>query len=211
MDVEALYPSIEISRSAEIVGEIVRESSVKIENVDFETATRFIASNASQAQINDWGMGRYIPRRRHKTGVRPGATTKELGKRRKYTREGEEIESTSKWVVSRREMSLEEKNRVVAKVIELGIRTTFRNHLYQWGGQTHVQREGGPIGLKLTGVVAKMRMIRWMKKFNSLTQVNNIRTYLNIIFVDDHSWAGRALRRGVRWDPEGKNMKWEKK
>ena len=62
-------------------------------------------------------------------------------------------------------MNREEKDKVVAKVIEIGLRKTFKNHVYQWGGQFFVQREGGPIGLKLTGVVAKIRMIEWMKTF----------------------------------------------
>ena len=76
------------------------------------------------------------------------------------------------------------------------------------GGKFYVQREGGPIGLKLTGVVAKMRMIRWMKKFNNLLLENRIRTYLNSVYVDDQSWAGRALREGVRWDKKKREMRW---
>ena len=50
-------------------------------------------------------------------------------------------------MVVRKNMTDKEKRRVVAKVVEIGIRTTFRNHLYQWGGEFYVQREGGPIGL----------------------------------------------------------------
>ena len=97
----------------------------------------------------------------------------------------------------------------MSKVIEIGIRTTFRNHVYQWGGEFYVQREGGPIGLKLTGVVAKLRMIRWMGKFNNLVRENKIKSYMNIVFVDDQSWAGRAIRRGTRWDREAKEMRWK--
>ena len=71
-----------------------------------------------------------------------------------------------------------------------------------------MQREGGPIGLKLTGVVAQMRMIRWMGRFNDLLVQNRIRTYLNSVYVDDQSWAGRALRKGVRWDTREREMRW---
>ena len=81
-------------------------------------------------------------------------------------------------------MSSEEKKKVVSKVVEIGIRTTFRNHVYQWGGNFHVQKEGGPIGLKLAGIVAKLRMIDWMKKFNVMLRENRIRTYLNIVYLD---------------------------
>ena len=53
-----------------------------------------------------------------------------------------------------------------------------------------------------------MRMIRWMKKFNNLLLENRIRTYLNSVYVDDQSWAGRALREGVRWDKKKREMRW---
>ena len=56
--------------------------------VDFQTAVRFIASHSSQTEVVRWGMGSIVPKRRHKTGVRPGATTEELRKRRKYDRDG---------------------------------------------------------------------------------------------------------------------------
>ena len=135
MDVEALYPSIQVNRSTRIVGEMVEESKLKIENVDYNTAVRYIASNSSQADIFKWGMKQIIPRRKCKTGVRPGATTDELHRRRRYNEEGEEIEGESKWVVARKDLSEKEMKSVVAKVIEIGVRTTFRNHVYQWGGQ----------------------------------------------------------------------------
>ena len=117
MDVEALYPSIEVNLSAKIVGEMVGESSVKIESVDYDTAVKFVASNSSQSDINKWGMSQYIPRRKYKNGGRPGATTGELGKRRRFDKEGEEIERESKWVVRRKVLSGEEKKKVVSKVI----------------------------------------------------------------------------------------------
>ena len=106
-------------------------------------------------------------------------------------------------------MSRDEKLKVVMKVIEIGIRTTFRNHVYQWEGKFYVQREGGPIGLKLVGVVAKLRMIHWMRQFNAMLVENEVKTYMNTVYVDDQSWAGRALRRGVRWDSDSKSMRWE--
>ena len=33
---------------------------------------------------------------------------------------------------------------------------------------------------------------------------------MNTIYVDDQSWAGRALRRGVRWNKSGGTMEWRK-
>ena len=101
MDVEALYPSIRIERTAVVVGEMLEESKVEYENCDYETAVRFIASNSSQSDINRWGMHQYVQQRRHVKGNRPGPTTEELGRRRKYLKTGEEIPGESKWKVKR--------------------------------------------------------------------------------------------------------------
>ena len=48
-----------------------------------------------------------------------------------------------------------------------------------------------------------------MREFNSLLVVNKVKTYMNTVYVDDQSWAGRALRRGVRWDMETRLMLWK--
>ena len=76
------------------------------------------------------------------------------------------------------------------------------------GREFLLPEEGGPIGLKLAGVVAKLRMIDWMKRFNGLLKINCVKTYMNVVFVDDQSWAGRALRRGTRWDSKEGKMRW---
>ena len=60
----------------------------------------------------------------------------------------------------------------------------------------------------MAGVVAKMRMIRWMKLFNGMLVKNNVTTYMNNIYVDDQSWAVRALKKGVRWDRGTGVLRW---
>ena len=51
-------------------------------------------------------------------------------------------------------------------------------------------------------------MIKWMRKFTGLLVENKIRSYVNSVYVNDQSWAGRALRKGVRWDNRKIEMKW---
>ena len=51
MDVEALYPSIRVNKSAQVVGEMVVDNEIEITNVDYGLAVRFIASNCSQSDV----------------------------------------------------------------------------------------------------------------------------------------------------------------
>ena len=58
-------------------------------------------------------------------------------------------------------------------------------------------------------MVAKIRMILWMRKFNQLLSMNKIRTFLNIVYVDDQNWAGRMIEKGKRWDNSKKEIRWD--
>ena len=149
-------------------------------------------------------MSEIVPRRRFTRGVRPGPTTAELGKKRKYNERGEEIEVESKWNFRRKILTEREKRRILGKVVEIGTRTVFRNHIYQWGGRFYIQREGGSIGLRLTGVTAKLRMVNWMQKYKNLLDKNKVRTVMNTIYVDDMNWRGQSLELGRRWSEEEK-------
>ena len=48
-----------------------------------------------------------------------------------------------------------------------------------------------------------------MRSFNVMLEKNSLKTYLNIVYVDDQNWAGKALRKGVRWDRDKGEMRWK--
>ena len=94
----------------------------------------------------------------------------------------------------------------MAKVVEVAVKTTFRNHLYQFEGKTYIQAEGGSIGLRLTGVVCKIVMNHWMREFKKLVIQNNLTMYLSKIYVDDINLLMEATKKGTRWT--GQKLEW---
>ena len=48
---------------------------------------------------------------------------------------------------------------MLAKSVEVMIVTSLENHVYQFGNEIRKQKEGGPIGLALTGEIADCYMI----------------------------------------------------
>ena len=48
---------------------------------------------------------------------------------------------------------------MIAYAIEIGIKMVMRNHLYKFNGEVFIQGEGGPIGLELTGAIARVFML----------------------------------------------------
>ena len=63
-----------------------------------------------------------------------------------------------KWYRSPADYSQEDERRLVGKLVQIVVRATFETHFYRWGPRIYRQVKGGAIGLKATGVVAKVAM-----------------------------------------------------
>ena len=110
-----LYPKIDIELTTKEVGEEVAGTEMKYDNVDYRMAGILIASNLTQDQVNQQGLSKIVPRRKKKTGVRPGPTTKELQRKRTYNEEGEEVEE-SKWGRVKKMLNEEDKRKLIENI-----------------------------------------------------------------------------------------------
>ena len=61
--------------------------------------------------------------------------------------EEEASKTESKWTTGKEQLSRSERRAIIAKVIEIAIRETFKNHAYRFDGQLYRQMKGGAIGL----------------------------------------------------------------
>ena len=115
----------------------------------------------------------------------------------------EEAEATdvkTKWKPTEREYSTKEKRRIIAKVLETAIRTTFKNHIYAFKNRTYQQVSGGVIGLRLTGVVARILMDEWADRLEDLLGRNGIKVRMIKKYVDDVNVVTDCLPRGCYWE-----------
>ena len=76
--------------------------------------------------------------------------------------------------------------------------------MYQFGGLIFRQGFGGPIGLRLTSMVARIVMDKWAKDFLQRTQDAGMRLHLFAKYVDDVNVVMGMLRLGMRW--QGKSL-----
>ena len=89
---------------------------------------------------------------------------------------------------------------MLRKVVEIGVKTLMRNHLYQFEGKVRIQREGGSIGLAATGVIARIRMGRWSHKFKDMCRSNSLTLDMYKAYVDDENLLWRSMEKGRRWN-----------
>ncbi|PFX12116.1 hypothetical protein AWC38_SpisGene23975 [Stylophora pistillata] len=87
---------------------------------------------------------------------------------------------------------LKEALRVVLTVI-------MKNHVFTFDNEIRKQIRGGPIGLKLTGVLAQIFMIWWDEKFATRLNELAIVMKMNKRYVDDINMAVQATPVGMRY------------
>ena len=223
LDVRALYPSLDQEGSARAVARFVLESNVEISGVDWRAAQIFVASNLTQEQVVAEGISEIVPRRLHKKGKRPRATTDELRMKRSNPASVPEEEPGQAWgpggvapnpvrVVPRpvpqpskwaetdtSTLTSMQRRLLLSMVMLVAVRIIFFHHQYQFAGTTYRQSTGAPIGLRLTSIVARIIMDQWMKVFLSKVDKAGIGVHAALKYVDNVNLVLSMLPLGSRW------------
>ena len=127
MDANALFPSLIGGPTADIVCEMVKESDLTTEGVDWGEAGKYLRINMSPEEIARKGLADLCSSRASSKGACPGMTTGEvLGKL--YPEPGEQ---TSKFLPPKRQpRDKSEKQKVLAEVLRIGILAILAHHRY---------------------------------------------------------------------------------
>ena len=104
--------------------------------------------------------------------------------------------STIEWIKPMRNPTKIEERSMFGKALEIMIVLCMDNHVYQFGNIVRVQKEGGPIGLKLTGEIADCLMIDWDKKMLKELSKYNLIPEVYTRFKDDIEIVLKSLEKG---------------
>ena len=91
-------------------------------------------------------------------------------------------------------------------MIERGILTVMSNHTYLWNNTIKLQKNGGPIGDKLSQAAARLFLIWWDREFLLLVKSAGINITVYKRFVDDANGKAVAIDQGVIWCPEQRKL-----
>ena len=180
-----LDTELDIPLTCTEIGKEVAESNVRFESINMDTAVLYVAHNFTRGEVCDAGLQDLIPARQARPGRPKGMANKEMTARVKQRtgQHGRNLpdgwsSSTSDqtptppstgpgtgWFPPRRAPKSDAERRlIVAKVLESACGIVMKNHVYTFGGRKYKQIKGGAIGLRLTGVVARIRMDRWARR-----------------------------------------------
>ena len=190
-DVVALYPSLDIGFTINKVCEVFYESSVKVEDVDYDELGLYLVLTMKPEELEELNLTDVCPTRKSNRGRPPTiiARSKEEKKEerfRPWNMPNKQPDEYTKRVMFREAM------RVVLAII-------MNNHVYTFDNEIRKQVRGGPIGLQLTGVLAQTFMIWWDKEFAARLKEFGIGKKLNERYADDINIATRATPLGMRY------------
>ena len=122
-------------------------------------------------------------------------------KKRKYKVENQ-------WIFPRKNPTEVEKKEMVGMVLEVAIRILWENYSYNFGGETFLQQEGGPIGQRPTMAASRIVMNCFFKKYQNILKKAGLVVTLLKVYVDDGRQATTLLRKGMRFEEETEEFVW---
>ena len=193
MDVEKLFPSLKAEEVAKVVAKEYLKSKLNIK-VDNAELSLYLAIVKDPSEIETLGLKEVINTRRGTRGAKPGITTSEILKE----------DRSSKFNPPEREPTMEESKLMFSLALEEAIKAVMSNHLYSFNGEVKRQESGGPIGLKLSGSLAKVYMLYWSRCFieamgRAMVGITSFMLYLLKIYVDDTNLLCEVLPPGSRY------------
>ena len=102
------------------------------------------------------------------------------------------------WIKPKRNPNSQEQRKMFGKALEIMLTSCMNNHIYLFENNTRIQKQGGPIGLKLTGEIADCLMIDWDQQLLRKLKEYEITPELYTRFKDDIEIAMDSLEKGCK-------------
>ena len=191
MDVKALYPSLDIGFTTEVVCEEFFNSEVEVENVDYAEMGLYLKLNRSDEYIRNSKLEEVCPKRKYRNG------------KPKITRNGVTVDKEKRWNIwyePEREPNDVEKRVMLKESLKIALETLMTNHTYKFDEVIRKQKEGGAIGSDLTGEMARIFMCWWDRKIIEKMNQLGIKVLLYKRYVDDINMIIEYLEGSLEYE-----------
>ena len=92
------------------------------------------------------------------------------------------------------------KRKLITEALRIVLLTVLRTHVYEFAGALKLQKEGGPIGMELTGVIAQVFMVWWDRELRQRLDRINLLPKMHQRYVDDTNLTAIETEVGARYD-----------
>ena len=167
LDIEALFPSLDVAVCAEIAGRVLFESTIEFRNLQWKEIMMYLRFMLTDEELEQKGLQGYTPQRKTRRGRPP-----------LFTASGSCADSQTRmqpWDFGAcSEPNEQETRKVWCESIKILIKQVMKNHCFKFQGKLFKQEEGGSIGLDLTGIMAEIYMSWWDRELILLLREDGI-------------------------------------
>ena len=89
---------------------------------------------------------------------------------------------------------------MLVEAVRVVLHELLETHTYDFAGEIRRQKEGGAIGMEITGVVAQIFMVWWDRQLTHKLEEVNIQLNLHERYVDDTNVVTKQTPLGARYD-----------
>jgi hypothetical protein len=196
-DVKALYPSCLTEPSARVVRQSVEKSELDF-NVDIPSLTLFLASTMEVEELKKEGIKHLCHSRKNKKGGKPGITSECITGSEEERRAG----LKQMWRRPKYKPDRNEKMKMLGIMMQIVVTKVMKCHFYKYKNTVRRQRDGGSIGLRMTGEVATLRMLDWDEDAREKILDAGAEEAMFGRYVDDVDHVYRALPKGSEYNTE---------
>jgi hypothetical protein len=205
-DVVGLYPSIIAEEAGRIIEDVIAESSIDYQNVEWDVLEVYLAITLTNDEKEELGINDVLPDKTR--GINRKVTLN-------YMKEDNHKDGTNKWTKEgKRKAEKMDKKRMIGRCIRNIVVKIMKNHVYQFDGKVFKQLVGGPIGLLLTGTISRIVMLRWDRAYITKLEDMGLDMESYFRYVDDQgltTWAtppGLVFRDGeLKYVEEAEELK----
>jgi len=125
LDVKALYPSLDVDFTAEVVAKVFRESEYQIKGVDYNKVGLYLSLNLTEKEMRDAGIADMCPTRKSKRGRPPTITgcAVDKGKDKRH----------APWNKPKKTPDSETCKKMLSETLNVAIKFIMKNHIYRYG------------------------------------------------------------------------------
>ena len=193
MDIKSFYPSINPRKVALIARIMWNKSNVKVKNIDIKKLAKYIGKEIETEKIDRLNLQEVVfTKKSRKPSV----------KKNKKISEEELLQSPKRLPLEH------EVKTMVGLIIENVVLLCMQNHLYQFHGDIHLQKDTGATGLDITGLVADVYMLWWDMRYLDKLKDLNIDLDIYKRFKDDLNIISDPLPLGARYCQKNKEIQY---
>ena len=181
-DVEALYPSIDVDFAVGKCLELISNSNITFNGIDFAEVGLYLALTVNKKDLKDEELLDFCPTR-CMSGRPPTITSR--GKNKDYEKRW------NNWTRPLRRATEEVNKKLLMKAFEIALKLVMNNHIFTFNNENFKQLSGGAIGVSIAGDVANLFMVWWDRELKARLSQERIMIELYSRYVDDGNIAAQ--------------------